>query len=233
MPTTEERMETLETQVRRQRRWNIALGVVVVVGGLMAAKGIQVVPDVIQAKKFEVVNDAGKVIVELSNVQGGGVDNGKLVTRNSTGGTLVTLIAGPDGGVVETHNGKGQTLVAISATTEGEGSVTTKNGKGQTLVKLSAGPEGGFVETQNGKGQALVTLSATTDGKAVVETQNGKGQALVLLGSTPMGGRVMCTNAIGKPVVLVMASPIDGSGLVMTLDPSGKEPTSVTPTPEP
>lgn len=50
MPTSEERMETLEKQVRRQRRWNIALGVVVVVGGLMAAKGIQEVPDVIQTR---------------------------------------------------------------------------------------------------------------------------------------------------------------------------------------
>ena len=46
MSTTEDRIESLEnqlriqqSQVRRQRRWNIALGALVVVGGLMAAAG--------------------------------------------------------------------------------------------------------------------------------------------------------------------------------------------------
>ena len=74
MTTTEERMETLEKQVRRQRRWNIALGVVVVVGGLMAAKGIQEVPDVIRAKSFEVVDQSGKILMGLGvNKAGGGI----------------------------------------------------------------------------------------------------------------------------------------------------------------
>ena len=71
MSTTEDRIESLEnqlrdqqSQVRRQRRWNIALGAVVVVGGLMAATGVRSVPDVIQAKKFEVVGDRGDGQVE-------------------------------------------------------------------------------------------------------------------------------------------------------------------------
>jgi hypothetical protein len=53
MSTLEQDVRTLQSQVRRQRRWNIALGAVVVVGGLMAATGVRSVPDVIQAKKFE------------------------------------------------------------------------------------------------------------------------------------------------------------------------------------
>ena len=52
MSTLEQDVRTLQSQVRRQRRWNIALGAVVVVGGLMAATGVRSVPDVIQAKKF-------------------------------------------------------------------------------------------------------------------------------------------------------------------------------------
>ena len=56
----ENQLRIQQSQVRRQRRWNIALGAVVVVGGLMAATGVRSVPDVIQAKKFEVVNDEGK-----------------------------------------------------------------------------------------------------------------------------------------------------------------------------
>ena len=53
MSTLEQDVRTLQSQVRRQRRWNIALGAVVVVGGLMAATGVRSVPDVIQGKKFE------------------------------------------------------------------------------------------------------------------------------------------------------------------------------------
>ena len=79
MSTLEQDVRTLQdqsrqqSQVRRQRRWNIALGAVVVVGGLMAATGVRSVPDVIQAKKFEVVNDEGVAVVKLHSFQGGGV----------------------------------------------------------------------------------------------------------------------------------------------------------------
>ena len=167
----------------------------------MAAKGIQEVPDVIQAKKFEVVNDSGKVIVEMSNLQGGGVDNGQLVTRTSTGGTLVKLIAGPGGGAVETRNGKGQILVELGVTTDGQGHVETQNGKGQRLVALSATTDGeGLVKTQNGKGQTLVRLTATTGGEGVVVTKNGNGGTLVELGVT-MGGNGLVETYNGKGVV--------------------------------
>ena len=54
MSTLEQDVRTLQSQVRRQRRWNIALGSVVVVGGLMAATGVRSVPDVIQGKNFEI-----------------------------------------------------------------------------------------------------------------------------------------------------------------------------------
>ena len=51
--TLQDQLRVQQSQVRRQRRWNIALGAVVVVGGLMAATGVRSVPDVIQGKKFE------------------------------------------------------------------------------------------------------------------------------------------------------------------------------------
>ena len=262
MSTTEDRIESLEnqlriqqSQVRRQRRWNIALGAVVVVGGLMAATGVRSVPDVIQAKKFEVVNDEGKSVVVLRSIQGhgliasndkngvltfvvvnavgkGGVFEGSMQTLNSKGQKLVELGATTGGnGFVKTQNGKGQTLVELSATTDGEGVVTTQNGKGQTLVKLAATVDGeGAIQTQNGKGQALVKLGVSASGNGSVTTENGKGQTLVRLGSTPMGGKVLVNNAIGKGVAAVASNPADGSGVVATFDSAGKV-TSMTPGP--
>jgi hypothetical protein len=175
--TTDSRIESLETQVRTLKRMLFGVFGLVVVGGLLAATTLQSVPDVIQAKSFEVVNDAGKVIIELSNLKGGGVDNGMLVTRNSAGGTLVEL----------------------GANTDGEGMVTTQNGKGGTLVKLSATPFGGAVRTENGKGGALVQLSASPGGGAVA-IENGKGGTLAGLGAGPGGGLVITLDKEGKEV---------------------------------
>ena len=149
----EERINGLETQVRTLKRIVYGFGCLLVAGIVVGATSLQTVPDVIQAKKFEVVNDEGKVIVELSNLIGGGVDNGMLVTRTSKGQTLVKLSAGPSGGAVVTENGKGQILVELTGSPEGNGMVRTENGKGQTLVELTATPNGeGVVQTQNGKG---------------------------------------------------------------------------------
>jgi|GEM_PF-6602602 len=112
MSTLEEEVRTLQTQVRGQRRWNIALGALgalgalVVGGGLMAATSSRSVPDVIQAKKFEVVNDEGKVLVRLgANVDG----NGLVKTQNGKGQTLVVLSSytGQRGGYVETYTTTG------------------------------------------------------------------------------------------------------------------------------
>ena len=156
MSTTEDRIESLEnqlrdqqSQVRRQRRWNIALGAVVVVGGLMAATGVRSVPDVIQAKKFEVVNDEGKVIVLIESVFSRESITDSLQPRTVRVKHLWNSVRPVNGnGSVETQNGKGQTLVELSVTTGGEGAVETQNGKGQTLVKLGATTEVGMGRSQ-------------------------------------------------------------------------------------
>jgi len=160
--STDTRIDSLETQVRTLKRMLFGVFGVVVVGGLLAATSLQSVPDVVRAKRFEVVNGEGKVLVELGNIRGGGVDNGMLVTHNSAGGSLVRLSAGPGGGVVVTQNSKGQTLVELGTTTEGNGMVVTENGKGGALVELGSAGGHGLVVTENGKGQALVRLGVYT-----------------------------------------------------------------------
>ena len=224
MSTTEDRIENLENQVRRQRRWNIALGAVVVVGGLMAATGVRSVPDVIQAKKFEVVNDEGKAVVLLESVFFKGEHYGFVATQNGKGGTLVRLSATADGkGAVETQNGKGQTLVELSTTTDGYGAVETQNGKGQTLVELGVTTEGeGMILTENGKGQTLVQLGATTGGSGSVTTQNGKGQTLVELGASTIGtGLVKTQNGKGQTLVKLSSYTGQQGGYVETFTTTG------------
>jgi hypothetical protein len=148
--STDTRIESLETQVRTLKRMLFGVFGVVIVGGLLAATTLQSVPDVIRAKKFEVVNDEGKVIVLMNSVLHQGTHYGFVATANSKGQTLVALGVSTDGeGVVRTENGKGGLLVKLGTTTSGNGVVKTENGKGGTLVTLGtySGTKGGYVET--------------------------------------------------------------------------------------
>ena len=147
MPVSEEEFRALQRQVRRQRRWNVALVATMAVGGLMAANGVRSVPDVIRAKKFEVVGGTGTALVELGSNRNG---NGAVTTRNEQGRRLVRLGATTGGnGFVTTLNGMGGNLVELGATVDGQGSVETQNGGGQALVRLGSysSTRGGYVET--------------------------------------------------------------------------------------
>ena len=57
------RLQTLERRVRRYQRLTLALGLVLVMGVSLAARGTPSVTDVLQTKRFEVVDEVGKVVV--------------------------------------------------------------------------------------------------------------------------------------------------------------------------
>ena len=234
----------LRNQVRTLKRIVYGFGCLLVAGIVVGATSLQSVPDVIQAKKFQVVNDKGKVVsawhydfaggmFELMDATGNKIFltleclndiGGLLRTQNGKGQALVALGVTTDGnGVVATENGKGQTLVELTATTDGEGLVQTENGKGQALVTLSATEGGrGMVTTQNGKGQTLVKLTATTDGEGMVQTENGKGQQLVQLGATEGGaGAVVTQNGKGQTLVSLGSYTGLNGGYVETFTKKG------------
>jgi hypothetical protein len=180
-------LNELRNQVRTLKRMLFGVFGLVVVGGLLAATSLQGVPDVIQAKKIEVVNDDGKVLVQLGNLKGGGVDNGRLVTRNSADEILVELSANGAGGACIVRNKGGRKVAYFNATERG-GSLSIrgkdggsgssinidKDGNGSIEV-LGVTPAGGSIRTVNGDYSLLVVIAASEDGGGLVETQNGKG----------------------------------------------------------
>ena len=58
-------LNELRNQVRTLKRVVYGACGLLLVGGLLAATSLQSVPDVIQAKKFQVVNDEGLAVVGL------------------------------------------------------------------------------------------------------------------------------------------------------------------------
>jgi hypothetical protein len=152
--TLQDQLRVQQSQVRRQRRWNIALGGVLLLSGCIATTNSQSVPDVIQAKKFEVVNEQGVAVVTLHSYQG----HGTIVSHDKKGVRTFLVIneVGEDGvsrGSVQTQNGKGGTLVLLGTSATG-GNVVVGNAIGNSVAVIASGPDGsGVVATFDSAGK--------------------------------------------------------------------------------
>ena len=144
------RIESLEAQVRTLRRMLFGVFGLVVLGALLAATTLQTVPDVIRAKKFEVVNEDEQPIVLLAANQAGGL----VEIRNGNGKGLVRLTSHPEGGTISIHDSRARTLILMGGNERGSGALQTRTNKGGTLVSVGtnlAGEGVVFIENGNGK----------------------------------------------------------------------------------
>ena len=228
MSTTEDRIEFLENQLRdqreqiriqqsqarRQRRWNIALSAAVVVGGLMAATGVRSVPHLVQAKKFEVVDHNGKVLVEIGQ---------KRMSKPRFGEGEEGKVYG-NWGYVETKSSKNQVLVQLDRTIHGHGTVTTVGDTGYIVTHLGATEDGeGLVRTESGEGRLLTELGVTTTGNGTLKTQTKNGMVLVKLGASDSGaGSIMIQNAKGIGLVKIGVTKNSGNGAIWLQDRNGR-----------
>ncbi len=189
--TIEERLDHLEKANRRWRVFAVSLSLVLAVGLFMAQGRSQMVPDVIRAKKIEVVGKNGAPVVSLSAWDRGG----RIHTMTNTGKMLFEATAGE----VSVYNNKGQKLVKLSATKEGEGLLATYNHKGEGVVAIGATKEGeGALATYNGAGQKLVTITAADNGGAI-SVWNTTGEAICTARVDENGnGEVGAWNRDGK-----------------------------------
>ena len=149
------RIESLEAQVRTLRRMLFGVFGLVVLGGLLAATTLQTVPDVIRAKKFEVVNEDEQPIVLLAANQAGGL----VEIRNGNGKGLVRLTSHPEGGTISIHDSRARTLILMGGNERGSGALQTRTNKGGTLVSVGTNPAGaGVVFTENGNGEKTSSM---------------------------------------------------------------------------
>ena len=154
--TTDTRIESLETQVRTLKRMLFGVFGLVVVGGLLAVTTLQSVPDVIQAKKFEVVNGNEKIVASFYAYMGGGMlslsnkdgevvaglgsdevnGGGVLGINNKDGKTVAGIYADENGGMARVLNNNFTEVVQIGADANGDGRMKTSDSKGQTTSRI-------------------------------------------------------------------------------------------------
>jgi hypothetical protein len=133
MSTIESRLATVERQLRFNRL--VIAGLLVALVALVGYGATKGVPDVIRAKRFEVVNETGTDMADVDSYQGVGL----FVVYNKDGdiGAEMDGVGTTDGGGgVYIFNKTGQKVVQAYADAYGMGYVGAfdRHGRGRTLT---------------------------------------------------------------------------------------------------
>jgi len=172
----EERINVLETQVRTLKRIVYGFGCLLVAGVVVSATSVQTVPDVIQAKAFEVVNDEGKARARIY-LTGGQEELGTMLQmHNKDGLSVIQISTNNQGGNLEFFNGDGKNSVSLNTRGAG-GSLQISNNDGQRAARLKAGSNGGGeLEIRNKDGEGVAGIGANDYGDGLFKLGNRKGE---------------------------------------------------------
>ena len=177
MNTIEMRLQNLEATNRRYKTIVMIMLVIVFATIFMAFRKPIAIPDVMQAKKFEVVDDNGNVLVRVSQDVGNGL--------------------------IKTFNKDGKKLVNITYTTKGEGFLALEDGNSQETVRLTTSSEGGggYIGIYNPLGKRTMTLAnEASGGNLYINNSDGDNRA-VLQANSAAGGYMALFNSSGYNAV--------------------------------
>ena len=147
----EQRIVRLERQNRRMKWLVASITVLAATGAIIGQTARPHVPDVIQARSFEVVNEKGTKLITLGSYRHGGL----VVTRTHEGGKLCVMAG----------NGRG------------DGTITTYGGEVQRGVVLLTGDEnGGFVSVMSKSGNMACGIGADEKHAGIVTVRDVKGR---------------------------------------------------------
>ena len=176
MNTIEMRLQKLEST---NRRYKMILVIMIASFAtiFMAFRSPKTVPDVVQAKRFEVVDAYGNILVKLSQ------DANK--------------------GIIKTYNTAGQKLVNITYTTNNEGYIGLEDGLGKETMRLSSSNEGGggYIGIFNPSGKRTLTMcNDESGGNIYVSNSEGNSRATIQCNSSA-GGFMALYNSSGYTAI--------------------------------
>lgn len=197
--TIEARLARLEMHNRRYRNLLMLAGLVTI--ALAGYGAAQPQPDIVRAKKFEVVNNAGIVVAELGGFKGvlrQYLGEGSLILRDEKGKITTTLENNYNGDAYLTlRNRRGGTVYIGPHQDEMSIQIDAYQTENPVFIAYADG---------NGNGRLIVNDKAKSPLLSV--SHNGH------------GGRLVLYNKHRVPVAEIYAKE-DGSGIVQTLAPAG------------
>ena len=232
----------LRNQVRTLKRIVYGFGCLLVAGIVVGATNMQTVPDVIQAKKFEVVNDEGKVVASFYANMGGGMlsfsnkdggvvaglgsdevnGGGVLGINNKEGKTVAGIFADENGGVTRVLSNKFTEVVQIDVDDNGDGQLRIFDREGKQFARLFLGDEGnGGLGIYNKDSKYPIAQLGVYDGWGVLGIYDKDGGVVARLraanyGTSENGGGLLkIFNKDFKEVVRIGVDE-DGNGVVQT-----------------
>lgn len=209
MQTLEARLQKLETSNRRyQTILFLFLASFAII--FMAFKKQQNIPDVIQAKKFEVVDDNGNVLAILTQSDG----NGIIRTLNKDGKKLVNLTYTTNReGYLGIENGNGQEMIRFSSSNDGGGGyIGIYNPAGKKTLTINNDKSGGNIYVCNSNGDSRVVMQCNSSAGGFMSLYNSSGYAAVKLSQTSSGhGDLYINNNLGDERIRLSVSSSAGN----------------------
>ncbi|MGH2553209.1 MAG: hypothetical protein ACRDEB_05795 [Chitinophagaceae bacterium] len=209
MKTIEIRLQKLEATNRRYK-----MGLLLMIASFatifMAFRNPKSVPDVIQAKKFEVVDSYGNVLVNISQDD----DNGIIKTYNKAGRKLVNITyTTKQEGYLGLEDGNGQELMRLSSSTDGGGGFFgIYNPSGKRTITLSNDISGGNIYVSNSEGNTRGTLQCNDNAGGYLALYNSSGYTALKLTQTSSGnGDLYVNNYNGDERVRLSVSSSAGN----------------------
>jgi hypothetical protein len=240
MQNLDSRLQKLEATNRRYQTillFTVASFAII----FMAFKKPQSVPDVLQAKKFEVVDDYGNILAIISQDDGKGV----IKTYNKEGKKLVNVTYTTNNeGYLGIENGKGTETIRFSSSNEGGGgyigiynpsgkrtltlyndngggNVSVSNSNGDTRASLECNTiGGGFLGIYNASGNSAIKLTQTTSGNGDLYINSNSGEERVRLSVSSSAGNFQIKNT-NKTMIVELGGTNNGNGTINTYNTSG------------
>lgn len=209
MQTIEMRLQKLEAANSRYKTILILM-IASFTTIFMAFKSPTAVPDVVQAKKFEVVDTYGNVLVNLAQVDGKGI----IKTYNKEGKKLVNITYTSDNeGFLGIEDGAGQEMMRFSSSTDGGGGyIGIYNPAGKRTMTLCNDLSGGNVYISNSEGSSRATMKCNNSAGGYLTLYNSTGYPAVKLTQTSKGnGDIYVNNYNGDERVRLSVSSSAGN----------------------
>ena len=241
--TLSQRMERLEASLAelkhadlRARRWKtlaVTAGVALIALAGVAATQSARTPDVIRARRFEVVDQNDKIVLLAGIGQNGGQidvwgnngtnvlrfgannDGGDLAIWNTEGKGVAGLYATAQGGRVEAvmPDGSGSALLRAEGT--GPAMVIADGQSHPRIVATMAGSSTG-ISVRTADGKELVAMGASDGDGGIVRVSQADGNVAAQMVAFSGGGSVACANRGGSRAA-VLESTSDTTGGTLTL----------------
>lgn len=189
MPTLEQRMEKME---KKLRFYQIAFIAILLTAGFLIVSGFNKrseVPDLIQAKGFQVVDGQGRALVSLKNDG----TAGEISLYDQAGTKLLNLYRTSTGtGGILTRTQNNRFACYIGAYTNGAGQMKVYNTQEKSVAEIgSTNSDNGYVGVSNTNENEILSITSTKNGDGIVSVYNRYKNRNCVLGPDDNGNGVL------------------------------------------